>query len=78
MDSDEAKLHALHFSKVVAATRDAYAAIGYQKDPPEVLSFVSAHTEFVLSLGPASEQAVDSFFITTRDTDAAAAGEIDK
>jgi hypothetical protein len=68
VDAEEAKLQALHFSKVLAATNAAYVAQGIEG--PEVISFISTRREFVLSgvgSGP------DCFFITAKDNNAASA-----
>ena len=69
MDAEEAKLQALHFSKVLSATLAAYSAQGI-KEMPEVISFMSTRREFVLSgLGSGP----DCFFITAKDNSTSAA-----
>jgi hypothetical protein len=68
VDAEEAKLQALHFSKVLAATLEAYNAQSI-KEVPEVISFMSTRREFVLSgLGSGP----DCFFITAKDNSASA------
>jgi hypothetical protein len=68
VDSEEAKKQAFHFSKLVSNTLSSFEALGI-KEVPEVLSYVTGNSEYVLTLGPASQPS-DLFFITTKRNEA--------